>query len=32
MEPVDANSVKQTMLKNIKVTGDIDVGDLSQEA
>jgi hypothetical protein len=28
----DAESVEQTMLKNIKVTGDIDLGDLTQEA
>ena len=25
-------SVEQTMLKNVKITGDIDLGDLSQEA
>ena len=29
--PLDAESVEQTMLKNVKVTGDIDLGDLSQE-
>jgi hypothetical protein len=28
----DAESVEQTMLKNVKVTGDIDLGDLTQEA
>ena len=29
--PLDAEFVEQTMLKNVKVTGDIDLGDLSQE-
>ncbi|MDB9535203.1 hypothetical protein PN451_04965 [Dolichospermum planctonicum CS-1226] len=29
--PFDAEFVEQTMLKNVKVTGDIDLGDLSQE-
>ncbi len=29
--PSDAYSVEQTMLKNVKVTGDIDLGDLTQE-
>jgi len=28
----DNGSVEQTMLKNVKVTGDIDLGDLTQEA
>ena len=28
----DADSVEQTMLKNVKVSGDIDLGDLTQEA
>jgi hypothetical protein len=28
----DAESVEQTMLKNVKVMGDIDLGDLTQEA
>jgi hypothetical protein len=27
-----SGSVEQTMLKNVKVTGDIDLGDLTQEA
>ena len=27
-----SSSVEQTMLKNVKVTGDIDLGDLTQEA
>jgi hypothetical protein len=27
-----SGSVEQTMLKNVKVTGDIDLGDLIQEA
>jgi hypothetical protein len=26
-----SGSVQQTMLKNVKVTGDIDLGDLTQE-
>jgi hypothetical protein len=30
--PEGSGSVEQTMLKNIKVTGDIDLGDLTQEA
>jgi hypothetical protein len=29
--PLDAEFIEQTMLKNVKVTGDIDLGDLSQE-
>ncbi|MFO0053640.1 MAG: hypothetical protein ACOVQ3_00195 [Dolichospermum sp.] len=29
--PPSAEFVEQTMLKNVKVTGDIDLGDLSQE-
>jgi hypothetical protein len=30
--PSGSGSVEQTMLKNVKVTGDIDLGDLTQEA
>jgi len=30
--PSVSGSVEQTMLKNVKVTGDIDLGDLTQEA
>ena len=30
--PLGSSSVEQTMLKNVKVTGDIDLGDLTQEA
>jgi len=30
--PSASGSVEQTMLKNVKVTGDIDLGDLTQEA
>jgi len=30
--PSGSGSVKQTMLQNVKVTGDIDLGDLTQEA
>lgn len=30
--PSDSDSVEQTMLKNVKVTGDIDLDDLTQEA
>ncbi|MBD2386473.1 hypothetical protein [Cylindrospermum sp. FACHB-282] len=30
--PHAADSVEQTMLKNVKATGDIDLGDLTQEA
>ena len=30
--PSGSESVEQTMLKNVKVTGDIDLGDLTQEA
>jgi hypothetical protein len=30
--PSVSGSVEQTMLKNVKVTGDIDLGDLIQEA
>lgn len=30
--PSVGGSVEQTMLKNVKVTGDIDLGDLTQEA
>ena len=30
--PLGSVSVEQTMLKNVKVTGDIDLGDLTQEA
>jgi hypothetical protein len=29
--PLDAEFVEQTMLKNVKVMGDIDLSDLSQE-
>jgi hypothetical protein len=28
--PAGSESVEQTMLKDVKVTGDIDLGDLSQ--
>ena len=30
--PSGSGSVEQSMLKNVKVTGDIDLGDLTQEA
>ena len=30
--PTGNSEVEQTMLKNVKITGDIDLGDLSQEA
>lgn len=30
--PLVGGSVEQTMLKNVKVTGDLDLGDLTQEA
>jgi hypothetical protein len=30
--PSVSGSVEQTVLKNVKVTGDIDLGDLTQEA
>lgn len=30
--PSGSGSIEQTMLKNVKVTGDIDLGDLTQEA
>lgn len=30
--PSNSSLVEQTVLKNVKVTGDIDLGDLTQEA